>query len=60
MHGLGYADDEGEDRHDDEFHEGMGIYQFRQVGPSDRLPVHCTGDFLPFPSEVSDTAIRSI
>ena len=59
-YGLGYVDDEGEDGNDDECDKGTGIYQFGRVNPLDRLPVHCTGDFLPLPSEVLDTAIRSI
>ena len=60
MHGLGHANDEGEDGHDDEHHEGTGIHQLGQVSSVDGLTFHSTGNFLPPPSQVPNATSGSI
>ena len=47
-HGLRHADDEGEDGHDDEHHEGVGVHQLGRVNLADRLTFsHPTKFWMP-------------
>ena len=59
-HGIRYIDDEGEDGHGDECHEGMGIHQPGRASSVVRLTLHSVNNFLPPPSQVPDAAGGSI
>ena len=59
-HDSGHVDDEGEDEHDDERHERIGIHQLGQISSVDRLTFHSTGDFFPLSCQVPDATGRNI
>ena len=47
VHGPRHADNEGEDGHNNECHEGTGIHQLGQVSSVDELTFHSAGNFFP-------------